>query len=225
MTGEGGLRLEAASSQRMTAVELVRNTLRAAILRGDLRGGTHLIQTDIAAQLEVSTTPVREAMRDLAAEGLITLDSHRVGTVRAHERHEMVEIVELRRSLENMTIRNAMERITDADLSQARALAEELSAEEDLGTWVQKNIEFHSVFHRATGTVRLKGILLSLEESAGIFVAQAQRLHPEIRRRAIDDHFALLEAYETREIDTAIGIEHDHVSLPLDAIEPDAGPV
>ena len=71
----------------------------------------------------------------------------------------------------------------------------------------------------------MKGILLSLEEAAGIFVAQAQRLHPEIRRRAIDDHFALLEAYEQGKLDVAIGIEHNHVSLPLEALEPDSGPV
>ena len=225
MTKEGGLSLDVASSQRMTAVELVRNTLRAAILRGDLPGGTQLVQTEIATQLEVSTTPVREAMRDLAAEGLIALDSHRVGTVHTHQREEMVEIVEIRHSLERLTVQSAMANITESELSHARVLAEELKTEEDLGTWVQKNIEFHSIFHIATRTVRLKGILVSLQEAAGVFVAQAQRLHPEIRRKAIDDHFALLDAYERRDAEEAIAIEHRHVSLPLDALEPDSGPV
>ena len=225
MTNEGSLRLDAASSARLTAVELVRNTLRSAILRGDLPGGTHLIQTEIANQLGVSTTPVREAMRDLAAEGLITLDSHRVGTVHTHERDEMVEIVEIRRSLQQMAIHRAVANITEPELAQARDLARELTEEDDLGTWVQKNIDFHSIFHIATGTTRLKGVLLSLEEAAGIFVAQAQRLHPEIRRRAVEDHFALLDAYENRDAARALEIEHDHVSLPLEALEPDSGPV
>ena len=225
MTKEGGLSLDVASSQRMTAVELVRNTLRAAILRGDLPGGTQLVQTEIATQLDVSTTPVREAMRDLAAEGLIALDSHRVGTVHTHQREEMVEIVEIRHSLERLTVHSAMANISESELSQARVLAEELREEEDLGTWVQKNIEFHSIFHMATRTVRLQGILVSLQEAAGVFVAQAQRLHPEIRRQAIDDHFALLEAYENQDAERAIAIEHSHVSLPLQALEPESDPV
>lgn len=200
-------------------MELVRNTLRAAILRGDLPGGSNLIQTDIASQLKVSTTPVREAMRDLASEGLITLDSHRVGTVRTHERREMIEIVEIRRLLEEAAIRLAMDNITEADLDRARKIAQELAEEEDTGSWVQKNIEFHSIFHNATGTTRLRGILLSLEEAAGVFVAQAQRLHPGIRRRAVEEHFGLLDAYEARDFDRAVEIEHGHVSLPLEASE------
>jgi DNA-binding GntR family transcriptional regulator len=224
LTTENRLRLDASTSRRITAVDLVRDALRAAILRGDLAGGSRLIQTDIAAQLDVSTTPVREAMRDLASEGLITLDSHRIGTVRKPEWDEMVEIVEIRRALEEVAIHRAMAGITPEQLDQARALADQLSHEEDVGSWVQKNIQFHSIFHRATQTKRLGNMLSALEEAGGVFVAQAQRLHPEIRRRAIADHFALLEAYEAKDADTAAEIQHGHISLPLEAFKLNADP-
>jgi DNA-binding GntR family transcriptional regulator len=221
MTAEDGLRLDVSKTRRITAVDLVRDVLRTAILRGDLPGGSQLVQTDIAAQLDVSTTPVREAMRDLASEGLITLDSHRIGTVRRPDWEEMAEIVDIRRAVEKIAIERAMANITPKQLDQARALADDLSDEEDLGSWVQKNSEFHTIFHRATRTKRLGLMLQTLEEASGVFVAHAQRLHPEIRRRAVADHFALLEAYEAKNLDRALEIQTAHVRLPLENAVPE----
>lgn len=216
-TGER-LRLDP-TSRRVTAVDAVRDTLRAAILRADIPGGARLIQTDIATQLGVSTTPVREAMRDLASEGLVTLDSHRIGTVRTPDWDEMVEIVEIRHSLERAALRRAMENITDDELELARAIAGELAEEEDVGNWVQKNISFHTTFHRATRTSRLANILTALEEAGGVFVAQAQRLHPQIRRRAIAEHFALLDAFADRDVERAVEIQLGHINLPLESVD------
>lgn len=224
MATDNIFRLDATTSRRITAVDLVRDALRAAILRGDLSGGSRLVQTEIATQLSVSTTPVREAMRDLASEGLITLDSHRIGTVRKPDWDEMVEITAIRRALEEFAIAKAMANITSAQLNAAQALAEDLSREDDLGSWVQKNSQFHSIFHQATGTKRLGTMLQALEEAGGLFVAQAQRLHPEIRRRAIADHFALLEAYEAKDLDRAVEIQQAHIGLPLEGAELNANP-
>ena len=220
-TGEG-LRLDPASTRRVTAVDAVRDTLRAAILRGDLPGGSRLVQTEIASQLGVSTTPVREAMRDLASEGLIVMDSHRIGTVRTPDWQEMDEIMAIRRSLEDLAIRRAMANITEEELAEAERLAAELAEEEDVGSWVQKNSQFHSVFHRATRTSRLAGMLVELEEAAGVFVAQAQRLQPEIRQRALDEHDALLEAYRSGDHERALAIQHGHVGLPVEVAERDS---
>ncbi|MEE8406418.1 MAG: GntR family transcriptional regulator [Acidimicrobiia bacterium] len=222
MSSGDNFRLDASLSPRVTAVELVRGTLRAAILRGDLAGDSQLVQTEIANQLGVSTTPVREAMRDLASEGLITMDSHRIGIVRKPDWDEMVEIVEIRRSLEEVAIRRAMAHITEEEMNRARALANELSDEQDLGSWVERNINFHLVFHEATRTVRLSSILSTLEEAGGVFVAQAQRLHPEIRRRAIAEHYSLIEAYEKGEVEAAVAIQYGHINHPLEAFELDS---
>ena len=61
--------------------------------------------------------------------------------------------------------------------------------------------------------------MVALEEAGGVFVAQAQRLHPEIRKRAVADHFALLDAFGTEDLDRAIEIQHGHLHLPLDSVE------
>lgn len=222
MADNKGIDLIAAGmSPRVTAVDLVRETLRSAILRGDLPGEARLVQTEIATQLGMSTTPVREAMRDLASEGLITLDSHRIGTVRTPDWDEMVEIVDIRRSLEKLGIERAMAHISPGELADARRLADELATEEDVGTWVQKNRDFHSIFHRATSTRRLGNMLVALESAGGVFVAQAQRLNPEIRRRAVADHYALLDAFDNEDVEEAYRIQYTHISLPLEAFEAD----
>jgi DNA-binding GntR family transcriptional regulator len=112
--------------------------------------------------------------------------------------------------------------ITADELAQAREIATDLAEEEDVGSWVQANIRFHSTFHRATRGRRLSGLLVALEEAGGVFVAQAQRLHPEIRRRAVEDHFALLDAFAAGDLDRAVEIQMRHITLPLDASEMDA---
>jgi DNA-binding GntR family transcriptional regulator len=211
-------RLNSTLSRRVTAVELVRDALRTAILRGDLPGDSRLVQTEIASELGVSTTPVREAMRELASDGLITLDSHRIGIVRKPDWDEMLEIVEMRHALERLVIQRAIVNITGDELAQAHDLAEALAEEDvDLGTWVQLNIQFHCLFHNASKSVRIAPVAVSLENAAGVFVAQAQRLHPEIRQRGIRDHFMLIEAYKEKDLERAIEIEHGHTTLPLQA--------
>jgi len=90
------------------------------------------------------------------------------------------------------------------------------------GTWVQKNSEFHSIFHWATSTGRLANFLVALESAGGVFVAQAQRLHPDIRERAIADHYALPDAFDARDVDAAFEVQYQHVNLPLEAAKMDS---
>jgi DNA-binding GntR family transcriptional regulator len=206
---------------RRTAHEFVRDSLRRAILRGDLTGGSRLIQGDLAATLNVSTTPVREAMRDLATEGLITLDRNRGGTVRGLNWAEMDEIRIVRQQLEPLAVRLACEHVTPEDLRDAERLWRRMEKENDLGDWVELNMRFHVLFHRATGISRLVGILESLEQASGVYVAQAQRWHPEIRRKANEEHRALLDAYGRRDVDEVIAVMTGHAAMPIEMTAPE----
>ena len=134
--------------------------------------------------LNVSTTPVREALRDLATEGFITLDRHRGGVVRELNWSEMEEIRLIRHQLEPLAVRLVVEKITEEELQEAERLRERMAKERDLGNWVELNTQFHLVFHDSTGVSRLASILKGFEEASTVYVAQAQRWHPEIRRRA-----------------------------------------
>jgi DNA-binding GntR family transcriptional regulator len=208
--------LRTASGEWRTAHEFVRETLRQAILSGDLPGGTRLIQADLATQLQVSTTPVREALRDLATEGLITLDRHRGGVVRELNWDDMEEINQIRRQLDPLAIPLAVQSITEEQLVQAEKLCDRMAAEDDLSQWVDLNRQFHGLFYEATRSPRLAAILGGLEESATAYVAQAQRSHPEIRRRANAAHRALVTAARRREPREALAAMDGHVGLSLE---------
>lgn len=205
---------------RRTAHEFVRESLRRAILRGDLGGGSRLIQGDLATTLNVSTTPVREALRDLATEGLITLDRHRGGVVRELNWDDMEEINLVRQALDPLALRLACERITDEQLDEAERLCQQMAKEKDLGDWVELNVRFHFIFEEATGVARLMGILKGLEQSSAVYVAQAQRWHPEIRRRANEQHRALVDACRDRDVKTAIEATSGHAAMPIEMTDP-----
>jgi DNA-binding GntR family transcriptional regulator len=206
---------------RRTAHEFVKDSLRRAILRGELSGGARLIQSELASTLNVSTTPVREALRDLATEGLITLDRHRGGVVRELNWTDMEEIRLIRQQLEPLAVRLGVEHITDEEISESDLLRQRMSKERDLGNWVELNTQFHLVFHEATRVARLAAILKRFEESSAIYVAQAQRWHPEIRRRANDEHKALIEAFRARDAERAAAVMRGHAAMPIDMTKPE----
>jgi DNA-binding GntR family transcriptional regulator len=87
------------TGDRRTAQAYVRDSIRSAIFAGQIEAGDRLVQADIAQQLDVSTTPVREALRELATEGLLRLDAHHGAVVRDLDPVELQEIHELRRLL------------------------------------------------------------------------------------------------------------------------------
>ncbi len=222
MTGDVNWANIANTGGRRTAHEFVKDSLRRAILRGDLSGGSRLIQADLATMLNVSTTPVREALRDLATEGLITLDRHRGGVVRELNWQEMEEIRLIRHQLEPLAVRLVVENITDEELAEARASARaRMAKERDLGNWVELNTQFHLVFHDSTGVTRLASILKGFEEASTVYVAQAQRWHPEIRRRADDEHQALIEAFRARDAERAAAVMQGHAAMPIEMTRPE----
>lgn len=201
--------------EHLTAHERVRAALRRAILRGDLQGGSRLIQADIAASLHFSTTPVREALRDLATEGLITLDRHRGGVVRELNWVDMEEIVAIRAQLDPLSVDRVVAHATDAQIDEAEALMERMVEADDLATWVETNAAFHSVIHHASASPRLASILRTLEESSTVYVAQAQRWRPDIRRRAEEEHRDLVMALRARDREAAVAVAERHSRLTL----------
>lgn len=101
---------------RFTAHEYARDSLRRAILRGELETGSRVPQVAWAKRLEMSTTPIREALRDLATEGMVELDAHRGAFVNRLTFDQVAEIYHIRKLLEPAAMRDAARLITPATM-------------------------------------------------------------------------------------------------------------
>lgn len=206
---------------RRTAHEFVRDTLRGQILDGTLDGGSRLVQADLAAQLRVSTTPVREALRDLATEGLIRLDAHRGATVVTLDLDDLREVYELRQALEPLAMRRAAATITDEELERAGRLQARMDVERDPTAWVSLNTDFHALLSDAARSPRLSSMLQRLRESSARYVGLSFAYRPGRLEHGNADHHRLLDALRRRDAEDAAAGIVDHLSSTLSAIESD----
>ncbi|MEV0714384.1 GntR family transcriptional regulator [Asanoa sp. NPDC050611] len=203
--------------ERRTAHQMVRDSLRRAILDGTLQAGSRLVQADIAARLRVSTTPVREALRDLASEGLIRLDAHRGAVVRETSVYEVREIFLIRRLLEPEAVRLAVAGIEPEVLAALEGLHKELDEAREPARWVALNREFHRLLNGAAGFDRLAEILNHLDDNAAVYVNMAT--DAEHRQTADRHRQRLLEACREGDGDRAAALVSEHLRQTLDTVE------
>lgn len=202
--------------EHRTAHQFVRDTLRRAILSGVLAGGTRLVQADIAAQLKVSTTPVREALRDLVADGLVLFDPHQGAIVHEVDVDEFVEVYEIRKALEPLAIRKATRNVTDEQLDAAAALIEKMETEQDPGVWTDLNWQFHALLEQAANSPRLRSVVKNVQDTAAIYVGRTLKSEPDRLAEGNREHRALLEAMRARDEDRAEAVLVQHLNATLD---------
>jgi len=202
-----------------TVHERVRDWLRTAISEGRWEPGTRLVQTEIALSLKVSVTPVREAMRDLQAEGLLRLDPRRGATI---TRVALAEVQDIRRMcelLEPLCGRLMAERITSDELDRAEEMQREMEATTDLQRYFQLNRAFHLFLQEAARSPRLSSTLMSLRDSSVGFVAVSFSQKPERHAQGLEEHRQLLRACRDRDGDAAARLSWQHWEPTFDAAE------
>lgn len=208
----------AVPARASTAYEHVRATLRAAVLDGTLPAGARLVQTELATALGVSTTPVREALRDLAKEGLVLFDAHRGAVVRPLEITEVREIYQLRMALEPLMVARIVARLTDEQLDRAERLCNRMEQEPDIGVWVNLNRDFHATFSEYDAGSRLESMLAGLRDSAAGYVALSLDARSQQVDEANAEHRELLGIYRQRDEAAAVALTLQHLQSTLVAI-------
>ncbi|HVY15594.1 MAG TPA: GntR family transcriptional regulator [Rhodopila sp.] len=132
--------------KRQSLPETLAESLRERILNGEFREGDQLIQEAIADEYEVSRMPVREALRQLEALGLIVMKTHKGAVVTAMPQETVAELFDLRVLLECDILKHALPRFTDADAAVAAAILvslEEAYHRRDISAWGGLNWQFH----------------------------------------------------------------------------------
>lgn len=184
-----------AALRRSMAQNIAAN-LRTGILTGEVPAGARLNQVKLAEDLHVSTTPVREALRLLEAQGLVHIDTYTGATVPIPSIDDLASIYRIRLALCPLVAQSAVLRATEEQLERARAANRELAAARDNAGWLEANQTLHAALDEAIADRRLAQLWRGLSAVSGIYVNLSLPYRTAARRGAHDEHARLIEVYE-----------------------------
>jgi DNA-binding GntR family transcriptional regulator len=204
------------AGQKVSTIADAYATIRADIIAGRHRPGTHLREEQLASALGVSRTPVREALRRLAAEGLINFLPNQGAFVSSWSAEDLRKIFELRALLESTAAGQAAANMSEPDLRRLRELAAgmvRLAESREPGFLDQISVlnrEFHGIIMRAANNERLAGSVMRTVELP-IVHRTFERYRPTDLRRSLNHHRELVDAFEARDGDWAAAVMRAHV--------------
>ena len=204
-----------------TKSELAYSRVREQILSGELGPGVVLNQAALAHELGVSTTPLREALRRLAQQGLVELGAHRDARVAPLDPAEARDLLEVRQSLDPLAAGLAAHRRTAADLAEIRAGLDRLESLSSNPSAAQlaRHRRFHAAIYRASHNALLVESLDGLWDKTDRYrrhALEVERSDEERAQRAAE-HRQLVEAIQDRDAAAATEVMHRHVETSLGA--------
>lgn len=192
--------------------EAVLDAVKHAILTGRLAPGQPLIETELAAQLGVSKTPVREALKTLAGAGLVTMSPYRGASVRLVDDALAHSVYDIRVLLEPEAVRRAAGRGAAAGASwQAAAAAlDRADAAADRAERQQANREFHRALYADCGNDLMVGMLDGLRDQTAL-VSTAVWTRSASWEQEAAEHRAILQAVTAGRAETAASLLEEHI--------------
>jgi len=197
----------------------VAGQLRERIIQGEFAPGARLNERALCDRLGVSRTPLREAFRVLAAEGLVRIEPNRGAQVVALGVADIREAFEVIGGLEAMSCRLACERATDAEIAEIRALTFEMMASHarrDLPTYFRTNRDIHERISLAAHNHLLK----QLYDAQNARIQNLRFVSNEDQRKwdqAMREHIDMADALQARDADRLAGIMREHLQRKCEA--------
>ena len=193
--------------------DVVFQTLRSAILTGELKPGERLMEIHLAAELGVSRTPIREAIHKLELEGLVTMIPRRGAQVAQISEKGLKDVLEVRRSLDILCAELACERITDEakeSLKKACDAFEEATLTKDATVIASADVAFHNIIIEATENERLVAMINNLAEQ--MYRYRFEYIKEESgHKRLISEHRALMQAIFENDAEGAKKAAGEHI--------------
>lgn len=186
----------------------IANVLREAIYRGILEEGKPLHQATIAQRLNVSPIPLREALRLLETEGLVSFQGYRGAVVTTLSLEEARELYEMIAALETSLLRIGFPKITRRVLEEAASVLDEMETEKDCIRWRDLNQVFHNLFYEPADRPLTLDMLARLRQKTDRTI----RTHlSSMRVDSQKQHREILAAVESKELEKAVGALYNHL--------------
>ena len=221
-----GLKLEM-DDEYIPLRDVVFNTLRSAIITGELSPGERLMEIKLANELGVSRTPVREALRKLEREGLVITTARKGAEVAPINEKDLKEVLEIRKSLESLACQIASQKITPAqteELAAMNSLIAQAIEANDTESITQMDIEFHEIIYTVTENQRLIDMLHQLKEHILRYRLQYIK-DMKNKKNIVDEHNKIISALENhnarsarREIERHIELQEKYILNNLERL-------
>jgi DNA-binding GntR family transcriptional regulator len=193
--------------------DVVFNTLRQAILRGEMEPGERLMEIQLAQKLGVSRTPIREAIRKLELEGLVVMIPRKGAEVAHITEKDMKDVLEVRSTLEELAVKVACKNVTDekiAELKAANKVFESAIVSKDVVNIVEADVKFHDIIYAMTDNARLIQIINNLREQMYRYrleYVKDARTHSIL----ISEHNDIIRQMHDKNIEAAKNVVRQHI--------------
>lgn len=200
--------------------DVVFNTLRRAILRGELKPGERLMEIQLANKLGVSRTPIREAIRKLELEGLVLMIPRKGAEVAEITEKNLRDVLEVRCALEELAVQLACDRIDRERVRELHAAAahfRDILGNDDITQIAAADEAFHDVIFKATGNDRLIQLLNNLREQMyryRIEYLKKKECYPQL----LKEHATIMKAIEEHDKEKATRITGQHIKNQVDTV-------
>ena len=200
--------------------EMVYEELKMQILTGTIIPGTRMMEVELAEEMGVSRTPIREAIRKLELEGLVLMIPRKGAIVAEITVQDLEDVLEVRMALEELAVKIACKRITQEQLEEIKRRSAEFCKTlygDDVAACAQADMTFHDAIYEATGNRRLVQILNNLREQMYRYRMEYLK-DRQSHSLLVKEHEEIVQGLTERDADRALRVTNSHIERQRDYI-------